>query len=85
MAKDIRWLTIADAADMACCAQKAIRRAVRKGYLRAAHDGHGDLMFLESWIDEWLANQLLPQNDDGDLVIDAASLRRELSVWHPGT
>ena len=81
MAKDIRWLTIADAADMACCDQKTIRRAVSSGYLRAAHGGHGDFKFLESWIDEWLANQLLPENDDGDLDVDAASLRRELALW----
>jgi hypothetical protein len=81
MAKDIRWLTIANAADMACCDQKTIRRAVRSGYLRAVHGGDGDLRFLESWIDEWLANQLLPENDDADLVVDAASLRRELALW----
>lgn len=81
MAKGIRWLTTADAADMACCDQKTIRRAVRSGYLRAAHGGHGELRFLESWIDEWLANQLLPENHEGDLSIDAASLRRELSLW----
>ena len=84
MAKDIRWLTIADAADMACCGQKDVRRAVRSGYLRAAHDGHGDHRFLESWIDEWLANQLLPENEDDDLGIDAASLR-QLALWHPGS
>lgn len=84
MARDIRWLTVADAADMACCDQKAVRRAVRSGHLQAAHDGHGDHKFLESWIDEWLANQLLPENDD-DLAIDTASLRRELALWHPGS
>jgi hypothetical protein len=81
MAKDIRWLTIADAADMACCDQKTIRRAVQNGYLRAADGGHRELRFLESWIDEWLANQLLPENDDSDASIDATSLRRELALW----
>ena len=79
MAKDIRWLTTADAADMACCDQKTIRRAVRSGHLRAAQGAHGDLRFLESWIDEWLSNQLLPENDS-DLSIDATSLRRELAL-----
>ena len=79
MAKDIRWLTTADAADMACCDQKTIRRAVRSGYLRAAQGAHRDLRFLESWIDEWLSNQLLPENDT-DLSIDATSLRRELAL-----
>ena len=83
MAKDIRWLTIADAADMACCDQKTIRRAVWSGRLRAAHRGgkRGELKFLEKWLEEWLANQLLPENDDSDLSVDAASLRRELAVW----
>ena len=79
MAKDIRWLTTADAADMACCDQKTIRRAVRSGYLRAAQGAHGDLRFLESWIDEWLSNQLLPENDS-DRSIDTTSLRRELAL-----
>lgn len=81
MAKDIRWLTVSDAANMACCDQKTIRRAVGSGYLRAAHGGDGDLRFLESWIDDWLANQIAPERDDSDLSIDAASLRRELSSW----
>ena len=79
MAKDIRWLTATDAADMACCDQKTIRRAVRSGYLRAAQGAHRDLRFLESWIDEWLSNQLLPENDS-DLSIDTTSLRRELAL-----
>lgn len=81
MAKDIRWLTTSEAAEMACSDQKTIRRAVRCGFLQAAHDGHGDMRFLENWIDEWLANQLLPENDEDDLSIDTAALRRELSVW----
>lgn len=81
MAKDIRWLTIADAADMACCDQKTVRRAVRSGYLRAAHRGDRDVRFLESWIDDWLANQIPPEHDESDLSIDAASLRHELSLW----
>jgi hypothetical protein len=81
MARDIRWLTTANAADMACCDQKAIRRAVRRGYLRAAHDGRGDLRFLESWIDEWLLNQVVPEHGDIDIAIDAASCCfRELSL-----
>ena len=83
MAKDIRWLTIADAADMACCDQKTIRRAVWSGRLRAARRGgkRGELKFLEKWLEEWLANQILPENDDSDHSIDAALIRRELAVW----
>lgn len=81
MAKDIRWLTIAEAAEIACCDLKTIRRAVRNGHLQAAHAGRKELRFLECWIDEWLANQLLPEEDDSDTFIDAASLRRELSLW----
>jgi hypothetical protein len=66
---------------MACCDQKTIRKAVRSGHLRAAHGGHGELNFLESWIDEWLATQLLPEHAESDLSIDTASLQRGLSFW----
>lgn len=79
MAKHIRWLTIADAADMACCDHKTIRRAARSDHLRAAHGGDGDLRFLESWIDEWLLNQVAPEDGDIDIAIDAAPRHGELS------
>lgn len=82
MAYRNRWLKIREAADRACCTPAKLHRAVKSGHLRAARkSGNGELVFLESWIDEWLANQLLPENDDGDLAIDVASLRRELSLW----
>ena len=72
MAKDIRWLTTANAADMACCDQKTIRRAVRSGYLRAAQEAHGDLRFLESWIDDWLSGSLPVDWGYGFLVVAVA-------------
>ena len=81
MARTTRWLTIQDAAERACCEQREVRRAVRRGHLRATHTRGNGLRFLESWIDEWLADQLLPEDDDGDVITDAESLRRELSLW----
>ena len=80
MAKDIRWLTTADAADMACCDLKAIRRAVRNGRLRAVRVAHGRLKFLERWIDEWLIDQLVPEDHEVACCVDAApSSPQELS------
>lgn len=80
MARTNRWLTTQDAAERACCDLREVRRAVRYGYLRAEHArGHG-LRFLESWIDEWLANRVLPEDDESNLVADAVSLRRELAL-----
>ncbi|MBI3491815.1 MAG: helix-turn-helix domain-containing protein [Acidobacteria bacterium] len=75
MAHTIRWLTIRDAADRACCQTATIQRAVRSGRLRAARvDGREELRFLESWIDEWLIDQLLPEDRDIDIAIDAMPL-----------
>ena len=71
MANAIRWLTTRQAADRACCETKAIRRAVHGGRLRAARVGRGELRFLECWIDEWLLNQLMPEDDAIDVAIDA--------------
>jgi excisionase family DNA binding protein len=79
MARTTRWLTTQDAAERACCEQREVRRAVRCGHLRATHTRGNGLRFLESWIDEWLTDQLLPEDDEGDVFTDAESLRRELS------
>jgi excisionase family DNA binding protein len=76
----IRWLTMQDAAERACCEPREIRRAVRRGHLRAART-RGEIRFLESWIDEWLADQLLPEDDGTHVFIDTASLRRELPMF----
>ena len=81
MARTTRWLTTEDAAERACCEPREVRRAVRRGHLQAAHTRGNGLRFLESWIDEWLANQLLPEDDECDVPIDGASLRRELALW----
>ena len=79
MANTIRWLTTRQAADRACCGMKTIRRAVHGGRLRAARVGCGELRFLECWVDEWLLNQLMPEDDAIDVAIDAVpSSLREL-------
>ena len=81
MSKTIRLLTIHEAADLACCSPHTIRRAVRHGRLRAARAGtQGEFRFLERWIDEWLLDQLMPEDHGIDVAIDAApSGLRELS------
>jgi excisionase family DNA binding protein len=71
MANAIRWLTTRQAADRACCGTNTIRRAVRGGRLRSARVGRGELQFRECWIDEWLTNQLMPEDDAIDVAIDA--------------
>lgn len=81
MARTTRWLTTQDAAERACCDHREVRRAVRHGHLRATHTRGNGLRFLESWIDEWLANQLLPTDDESDVLPDVAALRRELALW----
>ena len=80
MARTTRWLTTQDAAERACCDYREVRRAVRHGHLRAIHTRGNGLRFLESWIDEWLANQLLPTDDESDVLPDVAALRRELAL-----
>lgn len=80
MSNTIRWLTMQDAAERACCDRREVRRAVRRGFLRADRVRGRELRFLESWIDEWLINQLLPEDDGTDVFIDTSSLRRELSL-----
>jgi excisionase family DNA binding protein len=72
MDETIRWLTTLEAADRACCGPKTVRRAVRRGRLRAARMGNGELRFLESWIDEWLVDQLMPEDHAIDVAVDAA-------------
>jgi hypothetical protein len=79
MANANRWLTTQDAAERACRDPREVRRAVRRGYLRAERRRGNELRFLD-WIDEWLTNQLLPEDDGGDLLADAGSLRRELTL-----
>ena len=81
MARDIRWLTTADAAEMACCDPRTIRRAVRNGRLRADRVGRGDLRFLESWIDEWLIDQLVPEDHDIQVAIDAVPSGPRQDSW----
>ena len=79
MSTAIRWLTIREAADQACCRPAEIQRAVRRGRLRSVRDGRGGLKFLESWIDEWLMDQLMPGEDEIAVAIDVASFAlREL-------
>ncbi len=74
MTQAIRWLTIREAADRACCRPAAIQRAVRSGRLRSARDDHrGELTFLESWIDEWLMDQLLPEEHEIGVAVEVAS------------
>jgi excisionase family DNA binding protein len=80
MANAIRWLTTREAADRACCGTTTIRRAVRDGLLRATRVAGGEYRFLESWIDEWLINQLMPDDREVNVAIDAVpSSLRELS------
>ena len=68
-----RWLKIREAADRACCTPAKLHRAVKSGQLRAARKkGNGELVFLESWIDEWLVGQLLPEDPEVAICIDAA-------------
>lgn len=82
MSEQIRWLTIREAADRACCRPRRIQQAVRSGDLRAEKvGGRGQFRFLESWVDEWLISRLLPENSEIDVAIDAAPARwRELSL-----
>jgi excisionase family DNA binding protein len=80
MARTTRWLTIPEAAEQACCEPREVRRAVRRGHLRAIRTRGNGLRVLESWVDEWLANQLLPEHDGGDGLVDTARLSRELSA-----
>ena len=71
MADSIRWLTTHEAADRACCGPKTICRAVRHRRLQAARVG-GELRFLASWIDDWLISQVMPEDADIAVAIDAA-------------
>ena len=76
-----RWLKIRDAAERACCTPAKIQRAVRSGQLQAARvGGSSDLVFLESWIDEWLIGQVMPEDTEITVAVDAAPCgSRELS------
>jgi excisionase family DNA binding protein len=81
MSELIRWLTIREAADRACCRPRRIQQAVRNGYLRAEKVGrHGQLRFLETWLDEWLIGRLLPEDGEINVAIDAAPTGRGLSL-----
>jgi hypothetical protein len=74
MSHDIRWLTIREAADRACCRPARIQHAVRTGRLRAVRIGtRGELKVRENWLDEWLAGQLLPQDTDIALAINVSA------------
>ena len=73
MAYRTRWLNILDAAERACCTPAKILRAVRSGQLQAARaSASGDLVFLENWIDEWLIGQLMPEDTEITIALDAA-------------
>jgi hypothetical protein len=53
---------------------------VRAGRLRAARIRRGELRFLESWIEEWLIDQVMPESREIDVAVDVAlSGPRELS------
>ena len=81
MADMTRWLTIREAADRACCRPTTIRRAVQSKRLRSARaDALGEFRFLEAWIDEWLMDQLTPEDHEISLAIDAAPTRLR-EVW----
>ena len=82
MAYRNRWLKIRDAAERACCTPAKILRAVRSGQLQAARSTRsGNLVFLESWIDEWLIGQLMPEDTEITVAVDAAPCgSRELSA-----
>jgi excisionase family DNA binding protein len=71
MADTIRWLTTQEAADRACCRARRLHRAVRNGRLQAARV-RGELRFLERWIDDWLINQVMPEDGDIAVAVDAA-------------
>lgn len=71
MADTIRWLTTQEAADRACCGPGTLRRAVRSGSLRATRV-RGELRFLGHWVDDWLVNQVMPEDADIAVAIDAA-------------
>jgi len=75
MADSIRWLTIQEAADRACCGPRTLRRAVSNGRLQAARV-RGEFRFLERWIDEWLINQVMPEDADVAVAVDAARSNR---------
>lgn len=80
MSDTIRWLTIREAADRACCAPRAVHRAVRSGRLQADCVGRRrELRFLEKWIDEWLIGQLMPEDREIDVAVDAAPSSRTLA------
>ena len=82
MAYRNRWLKIREAADRGGCTPAKILRAVRGGQLKAARSTRsGNLVFIESWIDEWLVGQLLPEDPEVAICIDAArSATRALSL-----
>lgn len=82
MADAIRWLMIREAADRACCRPARIQHAVRSGRLRSTRDpDRGELRFLKSWIDEWLMDQLMPEDGEIEVAIDVApSSARDLSL-----
>lgn len=75
MADSIRWLTTQEAADRACCGREALRRAARNGRLQAACV-RGELRFLVGWVDDWLVNQVMPEDADIAVAIDAAPSSR---------
>lgn len=82
MSRTIRLLTIHEAADLACCTPHTIRRAVRNGRLRAARAGtRGEFRFLERWIDEWLIDQLMPEDRDVAVAVDAAPSSLGEAPW----
>ena len=82
MSRTIRLLTIHEAADLACCTPQTIRRAVRNGRLRAARAGtRGEFRVLERWIDEWLMDQVMPEDRDIAVALDAAPSSLGESPW----
>ena len=72
MAYRNRWLNIRDAAERGCCTPAKILRAVRSGQLQAVLASKSGLLFLESWIDEWLIGQLMPEDTEITVAVDAA-------------
>ena len=55
------WLTLAEAATYSKRGKRFLAREVNAGRLRAARvGGRGELMFLSTWLDEWLESLATP-------------------------
>jgi len=53
---------------------------VRSGQLRVARL-RGELRFLERWIDKWLINQVMPEDREIAVAVDAAPSSLGEVLW----